>query len=227
MRSCRSPRERPEAGSSSMSVLGSAASAMASATCRCSPWESEPTSLSELVSIATLPAASRARSRARGRCRGASTGRRRPPRRRRSRGRCVLDGEPVEEPRLLIRAGEPELRTVPGRASGHVLAEELDACRSTAGRSPQMTLKSVVLPAPFGPRIARRSPWATSRSTSLTARRPPKRRPTPRRRRVGSAFSADGSVLRRRPTSMTWFVMTPFLTTLIFPATEASLHAGG
>ena len=35
-----------------------------------------------------------------------------------------------------------------------------------AGKSPQMTLKRVVLPAPFGPRIARRSPGAISRSTS-------------------------------------------------------------
>jgi hypothetical protein len=37
------------------------------------------------------------------------------------------------------------------------------------GKSPEMTLKSVVLPAPFGPRIARLSPYATSRSTSRTA----------------------------------------------------------
>src|SRR4249919_1496821 len=62
-----------------------------------------------------------------------------------------------------------------------------------AGRSPQMTLNSVVLPAPFGPRIARRSPWTTSRSTPSTARSPPKRRPTPRKRRAGSAFSTDGA----------------------------------
>ncbi len=34
------------------------------------------------------------------------------------------------------------------------------------GMSPEMTLKSVVLPAPFGPRIARRSPSATSSVTS-------------------------------------------------------------
>jgi hypothetical protein len=54
-----------------------------------------------------------------------------------------------------------------------------------AARSPEMTLNSVVLPAPLGPRMARRSPWATSRSTSATASRPPKRRPTPRKRRVG------------------------------------------
>src|SRR5439155_3958173 len=53
-----------------------------------------------------------------------------------------------------------------------------------------MTLNRVVLPAPFGPRIAQRSPGWTSRSTSRTAWRPPKRRPTPRKRRVGSTVTA-------------------------------------
>src|SRR5919106_7055589 len=65
-----------------------------------------------------------------------------------------------------------------------------------AAKSPQMTLKSVVLPAPFGPRIARRSPGAISRSTSRPAWRPPKRRPTPRKRRAGTACSAAGSLKR-------------------------------
>src|SRR5690242_12071884 len=57
--------------------------------------------------------------------------------------------------------------------------------------SPAMTLKSVVFPAPFGPRMPRRSPGATSRLTSRTACRPPKRRPTPRRRRIGRASFAS------------------------------------
>src|SRR5947209_13494748 len=61
------------------------------------------------------------------------------------------------------------------------------------GKSPEMTLNSVVLPAPFGPRIARRSACETSRSTSRTACRPPKRRPTPLRRRAGAALSASGA----------------------------------
>src|SRR3954464_560910 len=67
-----------------------------------------------------------------------------------------------------------------------------------AGRSPAMTLNSVVLPAPFGPRIARRAPGATSRSTSRTAARPPNRRPAPRKRRIGSTDSVDAgaSILR-------------------------------
>src|SRR5262245_2875438 len=65
-----------------------------------------------------------------------------------------------------------------------------------AGKSPQITLNRVVLPAPFGPRIARRSPSATSRSTSRTAWRPPNRRPTPRKRRAGSACSAAGASVK-------------------------------
>src|SRR6266542_6222816 len=60
--------------------------------------------------------------------------------------------------------------------------------------SPATTLNSVVLPAPFGPRIARRSPGTTSRSTSRTAWSPPKRRPTPRKRRIGSAFGWGAAV---------------------------------
>src|SRR5712692_742230 len=62
-----------------------------------------------------------------------------------------------------------------------------------AVKSPAITLKRVVLPAPFGPRIARRSACNTSRSTSRTACRPPKRRPTPLRRRAGAALSASGA----------------------------------
>src|SRR3954463_13230496 len=53
--------------------------------------------------------------------------------------------------------------------------------------SPEMTLNSVVFPAPLGPRMARLSPGATSRSTSRPASRPPNRRPIPRRRGVGPA----------------------------------------
>src|SRR5688572_14514057 len=59
------------------------------------------------------------------------------------------------------------------------------------GNSPEIRLNNVVLPAPLGPRIARRSPGRTSRSTSRTAWTPPKRRPIPRRRRIGAARSAD------------------------------------
>ena len=39
--------------------------------------------------------------------------------------------------------------------------------------SPVIRLNSVVLPAPFGPMIKRRSPGATLRLTSAVTRRPP------------------------------------------------------
>src|SRR3990170_1714591 len=47
--------------------------------------------------------------------------------------------------------------------------------------SPLMRLNSVVLPAPFGPMIARRSPGWISRLTSSTARSPPNAFVTPER----------------------------------------------
>src|SRR6185437_15715330 len=89
--------------------------------------------------------------------------------------------------------------------------------------SPEMTLNRVVLPAPFGPRIARRSPGAISRSTSRTALRPPKRRPIPRRRRIGSTVSE-----RARAGSLTYFLMAPLTTGFSFPAHGrlAFLHGG-
>ena len=42
------------------------------------------------------------------------------------------------------------------------------------GSWPLIVLKQVVLPAPFGPIMARNSPGATLKLTSLTARTPPK-----------------------------------------------------
>src|SRR6266545_4720267 len=70
-------------------------------------------------------------------------------------------------------------------------------CPAEGARSPAITLKSVVLPAPFGPRIARLSPGSTSSVTSRTAWRPPNRRPTPRRRSVGPACSAGAGSVKR------------------------------
>src|SRR4051794_27784671 len=44
---------------------------------------------------------------------------------------------------------------------------------ASGGISPVIRLKSVVLPAPFGPMMSRRSPGSTLRSMSLVTRRPP------------------------------------------------------
>src|SRR2546427_10615747 len=72
---------------------------------------------------------------------------------------------------------------------------------SVGGNSPEMTLNRVVLPAPFGPRMARRSPALTTRGTSATARRPPNRRPTPLNWRIGAAETIRGGVLLTTPVS--------------------------
>ena len=86
-----------------------------------------------------------------------------------------------------------------------------------AGMSPQMTLKSVVFPAPFGPRIARRSPWTTSRSTSSHGEKPTET-PADPPQAEGRLGVFDGRCCFASPTYlMFWLVMTPFLTTLILP----------
>src|SRR3954453_8799007 len=63
--------------------------------------------------------------------------------------------------------------------------------------SPLMTLNRVVFPAPWGPRIARRSPGRMSRSTSRTAYRPPNRRPIPRSWRIGRTCSDAAASVKR------------------------------
>src|SRR6478672_4242439 len=77
-------------------------------------------------------------------------------------------------------------RVRPGAETSPMSSPRNSIVPEVAGMSPAMTLKRVVFPAPLGPRMARRSPGATSRSTSRTAARPPNRRPTPRKRRIGS-----------------------------------------
>src|SRR5260370_4490850 len=61
------------------------------------------------------------------------------------------------------------------------------------GKSPVMQLNSVVLPAPFEPRTARRSPGRTVRETSSKAARAPNSRVTPR----SSSALAEPTVERR------------------------------
>ena len=126
MRSCRSPRERPEAGSSSISSFGSDASAIAIATCRCSPCERLPTSSESLWSIAARSAAARARSRS-----ALVLAQRHGPQvaaadAERREIDAVLDADAEEHARLLIGARQPSLRAFPGRDRRDVLAEELD-----------------------------------------------------------------------------------------------------
>src|SRR5215471_9635056 len=57
-----------------------------------------------------------------------------------------------------------------------------------AARSPESTLMSVVLPAPFGPTTACSLPRSSAIETSLTAARPPNRRVSPRVASSGSVI---------------------------------------
>ena len=143
--------------------------------------------------------ASRSRPTARGQLAGALAQlARRAPRRRRRRWPVALPSDREVEVVLDRQAGERAATSGTCAPMPSWARTRGGQARSTSwpinsivplvgGKSPAMTLNSVVLPAPFGPRMARRSPCATSRSTSRTACTPPKRRPTPRRRRIGSA----------------------------------------
>ena len=81
----------------------------------------------------------------------------------------VLDGEARERACVFwyVRASPSVGRTRAGRC---VTSCPITSIVPVDGwKSPATRLNSVVFPAPFGPRIARRSPCATSRSTSRTA----------------------------------------------------------
>src|SRR5215218_5000999 len=185
----RSARESPAAGSSSIISFGSLARAMPTSSWRCSPCERSITGAPSRSPSPTASAQRRACSRSSASLRD-GTIRRCPSRTPRTeryklsstlRPRNSRDVWNVRERPMWarLRAGSavtsrPKSSTVP----------------AVGGNSPEMRLNSVVLPAPLGPRIARRSPGRTSRSTSLTAWTPPKRRPIPRRRRIGPARSA-------------------------------------
>ena len=75
-----------------------------------------------------------------------------------------------------------------------------------------MTLNSVVFPAPFGPRMARRSPCTTSRSTSLHGEQAAEA-PADPPQAEGRLGVFDGGDAPSSTYLMTCFVMTPFLTT--------------
>ena len=153
---------------------------MPTSSWRCWPWESDADGRAEHVrSRPTVAASSRARSRTRRRSRRAD--RRRWPPRDAEHGEVevVLDASGRGTDGTSGRCGPARAACAPGGGSALTSCPRNSIVPEVGGQSPEMTLNSVVLPAPFGPRIARRSPCATSRSTSRTAWRPPKRRPTP------------------------------------------------
>ena len=66
----------------------------------------------------------------------------------------------------LVGAREPQMRAPAARDAGDVALEQQRPRRESARSSPVIRLNSVVLPAPFGPMISRRSPGSTARSTA-------------------------------------------------------------
>ena len=91
-----------------------------------------------------------------------------------------------------------------------------------------MTLKSVVFPAPFGPRMARRSPCSTSRSTSGHRHETAEAPADPPQAESRRGTRSDRRSFAHVRYLIVVFVITPFLTTLIFPAhgVFSFLHAG-
>ena len=96
------------------------------------------------------------------------------------------------------------VRTMPRRAT--LYAETPPSERPSNVQVPSLglskpvsRLKNVVFPAPFGPMSAVIAPRWTSRCSTWTATRPPKRRVTPSATRIGSGFGTPGRA--SRPTS--------------------------
>ena len=132
----RSPRESPEAGSSSIISFGSVALAMPTSSWRCWPCESEPTSVCSESPSHTRSAAARARSRcvllARGRLDDAQPAAVVPHD---GEVEVVLDRQAREEPRLLVRPGDAEPRAHARGEVGDVGAHHVDR----AGRRHEVT----------------------------------------------------------------------------------------
>ena len=191
MSATRSPRESPEAGSSSSMSVGSVARAMRDLELTLLAVGDVPDEVGQLGleadepgqvagALAHLAVDGLAAEHAQVPLAGCRAPRGRGCPRRSGRGTAATSGTSVPSRAGCGPPAGPRRRPRPRNS----MVPEV------CGMSPEMRLNSVVFPAPLGPRIARRSPGATSRSTSRTACSPPNRRPTPRRRRIGP----DGSV---------------------------------
>src|SRR3989442_2741178 len=170
---CDSAGEWPAVGSSRSRPGGRPASASAISSCRCSPWERLRTTAAARSASPTAASASRARSSsawyaASGRSIENLTG--------------VRAWTASRQFSSTVRVGK-RLVIWNVRASPSA-ARRCGATRVTSrskrrmapdvtGSSPEMRLKSVVLPAPLGPMSARRSPGRTASATPSTARSPP------------------------------------------------------
>ena len=173
----------PLDGSSSRSTVGWWARTQARSTMRRLPVESSRTNLSrkaprpmqldELVDPVARRAASE--SMTAGRCSAAASGSRTSTLRSSATAIVSRDGERGEQAAVLERAAEPELG--PRLRGSPVQCRARRRCVSpstivpaSAGVNPEMTSKSVVLPAPFGPMNPTISPRRDRRTTRRRAR---------------------------------------------------------
>ena len=151
MSRARSPRERPAAGSSNIMSFGSPARASATSSCRCSPWDSDPTRVPSLPAEADA-LGELARSAPHG-----PVALRKPHRPEMAPANpehreidVVLDAEAEEETRGLVGAREPCVRAFPCRLPSHVAAEELDRAGGR-GKIARDEIEESRLAGPVGP----------------------------------------------------------------------------
>ena len=200
---------RPDAGSSRSRSRGSSTIARANSTIRAMPIGSEPaSSLRTAVRphrSSTSFDALRRRSRSRDRRVGNITrsARKPPPPPCHSSAASTLsstDSQPKVWTRWNVRRRPRRERCT---ADFDVTSLPARTTRPSLGsRTPEMTSKSVVLPAPFGPMMPSTSPALASRLTPLNAAMPPNRTLIPSSERMMSVRAASpGSPCASRSTS--------------------------
>ena len=101
-----------------------------------------------------------------------------PPRHSKRRQDVVLDREPPEGLHPLERPPQAPPRPRRRRRRSSMFAPRNHTRPSLGVRTPEITSKRVVLPAPFGPMRPHTAPSATVRLTPVSALMPPKRTPT-------------------------------------------------
>ena len=182
--------ETPAIGSSSRSTRGRPASSIASSSLRLSPCESRPAG-HELPPGEADPADRPRRPLHRFAHRGCPPPdphrpARSPPPRRAGRSRAPTAAERRSTPGTSCRARPCARRTAAGRSRRRRPVRRVPLvgrCR------PETRLKSVVLPAPFGPITASSSPSRTSSPTSATMVAPPMSSPRSLVARIGDALT--------------------------------------
>src|SRR5499426_518724 len=192
-----SAADMPAVGSSSSRISGSSASAMPSSSCFWPPCESRP---AVSCAFSRRPTASSCASVSSRKRRSTGPSMRQPRPRCETYAACTFSNT-VRRGKMFWRWKE---RPMPRRhrRCGAILVTSRplsSTCPESARRWPVIRLKSVVLPAPFGPMIALIEPRGTAKLTPSTARKPSKlfasarTSSTAEPRRETTERSADGA----------------------------------